>query len=187
LVAKGRDTHDLTPREMLSLGPGLFLAGHEPSANIITSMFWHLLSVPERYEALKADPSLGPKFLEETLRLEAPVFGMWRIAGEDCVIGGQDVTAGQRLFLAYLSANRDSSHYSEPDEFRLDHERSAPHLAFGRGIHACIGAPLARLEGKVVLDVITERLPNLHLVEGFSPTYMPHPFLRGMGSLPVSW
>jgi cytochrome P450 len=187
LVAKGRDTHDLTPREMLSLGPGLFLAGHEPSANIITSLFWHLLSVPERYEALKADLSLGAKFLEETLRLEAPVFGMWRIVGEDSVVGGQDVAAGQRLFLAYLSANRDASHFSEPDEFTLEHERSAPHLAFGRGIHACIGAPLARLEGKVVLDVITERLPNLRLAEGFSPTYMPHPFLRGMASLPVSW
>ncbi len=94
-MAKGRDTQDLSPREMLSLVPGLFLAGHEPSANIITSMFWHLLSVPSRYEALLADPDLGPKFLEETLRLEAPVFGMWRIASEDSIVGGQAVSAGQ--------------------------------------------------------------------------------------------
>jgi cytochrome P450 len=187
LVAKGRDTQDLSPREMLSLVPGLFLAGHEPSANIITSMFWHLLSVPSRYDALLANPDLGPKFLEETLRLEAPVFGMWRIASEDSLVGGHSVSTGQRLFLTYLSANRDTSHYSEADEFTLAHERSAPHLAFGRGIHSCIGAPLARLEGKVVLDVIAERLPNLRLIEGFSPTYQPHPFLRGMASLPVTW
>ncbi len=187
LVAKGRDTQDLSPREMLSLVPGLFLAGHEPSANIITSMFWHLLSVPSRYESLLADPDLGPKFLEETLRLEAPVFGMWRIASEDSVVGGQPISAGQRLFLTYLSANRDASHYSEADEFTLTHERSAPHLAFGRGIHSCIGAPLARLEGKVVLDVVTERMPTLKLIDGFSPTYQPHPFLRGMASLPVTW
>jgi cytochrome P450 len=187
LVAQGRDTQELSPREMLSLVPGLFLAGFEPSAYFITSLLWRLLSVPERYEALRADLTLAPKFLEETLRIEAPVFGMWRIAAEDTVVGEQAISAGQRVFLAYLSANRDASHYSDADEFMLAHERSAPHLAFGRGIHSCIGAPLARLEGKVVLDVITQRLPNLKLVDGFSPTYQPHPFLRGMASLPVTW
>jgi cytochrome P450 len=187
LVAKGRDTHDLSPREMLSLVPGLFLAGFEPSAYLIASLLWRLLSVPARYEALRDDPTLAPKFLEETLRLDAPVFGMWRIASEESVIGGQLISAGERAFLAYLSANRDSSHYSESDEFSLTHERTSPHLAFGRGIHSCIGAPLARLEGRVALEVITERLPNLKLVEGFSPIYQPHPFLRGMASLPVTW
>jgi cytochrome P450 len=187
LVAAGRDSYQLTPREMLSLVPGLFLAGHEPSANILTSMFWHLLSVPERYEALLADPALGPRYLEETLRLEAPVFGMWRISSEDAVVGGQDVSAGQRVFLAYLSANRDSSHYSDPDEFSIERERVAPHLAFGRGIHSCIGAPLARLEGRVALEVITRRMPGLQLQAGFTPTYQPHPFLRGMAELPVTW
>ncbi|MGH3733515.1 MAG: cytochrome P450 [Acidimicrobiales bacterium] len=187
LVAAGRDSYQLTPREMLSLVPGLFLAGHEPSANIITAMFWQLLCVPERYEALLADPDLGPRYLEETLRLEAPVFGMWRIASEEAVVGDQPVAAGERLFLAYLSANRDATHYSDPDDFSLEHERVAPHLAFGRGIHSCIGAPLARLEGKVVLDIITTRMPGLQLREGFSPTYQPHPFLRGMTELPVTW
>ncbi|MGC1237392.1 MAG: cytochrome P450 [Acidimicrobiales bacterium] len=187
LVAAGRDSYQLTPREMLSLVPGLFLAGHEPSANILTSMFWHLLSVPDRYEALLADPNLGPRYLEETLRLEAPVFGMWRISSEDAVVGGQEISAGQRVFLAYLSANRDSSHYSDPDEFSIERERVAPHLAFGRGIHSCIGAPLARLEGRVALEVITTRMPRLQLHAGFSPTYQPHPFLRGMAELPVTW
>jgi cytochrome P450 len=187
LVAAGRDSYQLTPREMLSLVPGLFLAGYEPSTNIITSMFWRLLSVPERYEALQADPSLGPRFLEETLRLESPVFGMWRIASEDTLVGGQAIMAGQRLFLLYLSANRDSSHYSDPDEFSIERERVAPHLAFGRGIHSCIGAPLARLEGRVALEVICTRMPGLQLQVGFAPTYQPHPFLRGMAELPVTW
>jgi cytochrome P450 len=187
LVAKGRDTEDLTPREMLSLVPGLFLAGFEPSAYLIASLLWRLLSVPERYESLRDDPALAPKFLEEALRLDAPVFGMWRIASKGTMIDGQAIGAGERLFLTYLSANRDASHYSEADEFTLAHERSAPHFAFGRGIHSCVGAPLARLEGKVVLDVITARMPNLKLFEGFSPTYQPHPFLRGMASLPVTW
>jgi cytochrome P450 len=186
-VAAGRDSYQLTPREMLSLVPGLFLAGHEPSTNIITSMFWRLLSVPERYEALQADPSLGPRFLEETLRLESPVFGMWRVASEDTLVGGQAIMAGQRLFLLYLSANRDSSHYSDPDEFSIERERVAPHLAFGRGIHSCIGAPLARLEGRVALEVISTRMPGLQLQVGFDPTYQPHPFLRGMAELPVTW
>ncbi|MGC2169015.1 MAG: cytochrome P450 [Acidimicrobiales bacterium] len=187
LVAKGRDTEDLSPREMLSLVPGLFLAGFQSSANFLASLLWRLLSVPERYEALREDPTLAPKFLEETLRLDAPAFGMWRVASKGTMIGGQAVGAGERLFLTYLSANRDISHYSEGDEFALTHERSAPHLAFGRGIHACIGAPLSRLEAKVVLDVIVQRMPNLRMVDGFSPTYQPHPFLRGMASLPVTW
>ncbi|MGH3732164.1 MAG: cytochrome P450 [Acidimicrobiales bacterium] len=187
LVAAGRDSYGLSPREMLSLVPGLFLAGHETSAHTITSLLWRLLCVPERYEALKADPSLGPRYLEETLRLEAPVFGMWRIASEDTVLGGETLKAGQRLFLAYIAANRDTTHYSDPDEFSIERERSAPHLAFGRGFHNCVGAPLARLEGKVVLEVVTERLPGLKLKEGFTPVFQPHPFFRGMAELPVTW
>jgi cytochrome P450 len=112
---------------------------------------------------------------------------MWRIATRDTELLGQSVQAGQKLFLVYLAANRDERHYSDATSFSLERGRVAPNLAFGRGIHHCIGAPLARLEARVALEVLSSRLPGLQLAEGFAPVYQPHPFLRGMAELPVIW
>jgi cytochrome P450 len=112
---------------------------------------------------------------------------MWRIATSDTTLLGQSVAAGQKLFLVYLAANRDERHYADANSFSIERGRVAPNLAFGRGIHHCIGAPLARLEARVALEVLAARLPNLRLVDGFTPVYQPHPFLRGMAELPVVW
>ena len=187
VIARGRDEFSLSEREMLSLVPGLFLAGHETLAHELTNVLWRLLSVPERWRALVADPSLGPQFFDEALRCDPSVYGMWRIATRDTELLGQSVQAGQKLFLVYLAANRDERHYSDATSFSLERGRVAPNLAFGRGIHHCIGAPLARLEARVALEVLSSRLPGLQLAEGFAPVYQPHPFLRGMAELPVIW
>ncbi len=187
VIAKGRDDFDLSEREMLSLVPGLFLAGHETLAHELTNTLWRLLSVPQRWASLVEDPSLGPKFFEEALRCDPAVYGMWRIATRDTELYGQSVAAGQKLFLVYLSANHDERYYVDANAFTLDRGRVAPNLAFGRGIHHCIGAPLARLEARVALEVLSTRLPNLRLADGFAPVYQPHPFLRGMAELPVVW
>jgi cytochrome P450 len=112
---------------------------------------------------------------------------MWRIATRDTQLLGQTVLSGQKLFLVYLAANRDERYYVDANSFTIDRGRVAPNLAFGRGIHHCIGAPLARLEARVALEVLSTRLPGLRLAEGYTPTYQPHPFLRGMAELPVTW
>jgi len=187
LIAQGRDQFNLSEREMLSLVPGLFLAGHETLAHELTNVLWRLLSVPERWEALVEDPSLGPQFFDEALRCDPSVYGMWRIATRDTELFGQSVAAGQKLFLVYLAANRDERYYTDANSFSLDRGRVAPNLAFGRGIHHCIGAPLARLEARIALEVLATRLPGLRLADGYTPTYQPHPFLRGMAALPVVW
>jgi cytochrome P450 len=187
VIARSRDEFNLSEREMLSLVPGLFLAGHETLAHELTNVLWRLLSVPDRWAALVEDPSLAPQFFDEALRCDPSVYGMWRIATRDTQLLGQSVLAGQKLFLVYLAANRDERHYTDANSFSLERGRVAPNLAFGRGIHHCIGAPLARLEARVALEVLTTRLPTLRLVEGFTPTYQPHPFLRGMAELPVVW
>jgi cytochrome P450 len=187
VIARGRDEFSLSEREMLSLVPGLFLAGHETLAHELTNVLWRLLSVPERWRALVADPSLAPAFFDEALRCDPSVYGMWRIATRDTELLGAQVLSGQKLFLVYLAANRDERHYADANVFTLERGRVAPNLAFGRGIHHCIGAPLARLEARIALEVLVTRLPNLRLAEGFAPIYQPHPFLRGMAELPVTW
>jgi cytochrome P450 len=187
LIAKGRDEFSLSEREMLSLVPGLFLAGHETLAHELTNVLWRLLSVPVRWQALVKDPGLAPTFFDEALRCDPSVYGMWRIATRDTELLGHSVAAGQRLFLVYLAANRDERYYDDASTFSIERGRVAPNLAFGRGIHHCIGAPLARLEARVALEVLASRLPTLRLAEGFTPIYQPHPFLRGMAELPVVW
>ena len=187
VIAQGRDEYSLSEREMLSLVPGLFLAGHETLAHELTNVLWRLLSVPERWQALVEDPKMGPQFFDEALRCDPSVYGMWRIATRDTVLLGQSIAAGQKLFLVYLAANRDEQYYDDANTFTLDRGRVAPNLAFGRGIHHCIGAPLARLEARIALEVLAQRLPNLRLADGFTPIYQPHPFLRGMAELPVTW
>jgi cytochrome P450 len=187
VIARGRDEFNLSDREMLSLVPGLFLAGHETLAHELTNVLWRLLSVPERWHALVEDPRLGPQFFDEALRCDPSVYGMWRIATRDTKLLGLSVLAGQKLFLVYLAANRDERYYTDANSFSIERGRVAPNLAFGRGIHHCIGAPLARLEARIALEVLSTRLPGLRLAEGYTPTYQPHPFLRGMAELPVTW
>jgi cytochrome P450 len=178
---------NLSDHELLSLVPGLFLAGHETTANVLANALWHLLSVPERWERLVNDPSTIDATVDEILRLDTSVLGMWRNVTADSVIAGVDVPAGQRLYLAFWSANRDDTKFSRPDKFDPKRSNAALHLAFGRGIHFCIGAVLARLELRVALTVLAESLPTLRIAEGFVPAYRPHFFLRGLDSLWASW
>jgi cytochrome P450 len=186
LVAQ-REAANLSQHELLSLVPGLFLAGHETTANVLANALWHLLRVPERWERMVRDPSTIGGAIEEILRLDTSVFGMWRNVAADSVIAGVHVPAGQRLYLAFWSGNRDETQFRSAEEFNPGRRGVGQHLSFGRGIHYCIGAPLARLELRTALSVLAESLPDLRLAEDFTPCYRPHPFLRGLDSLPVEW
>jgi cytochrome P450 len=186
LVAQSESEH-LSDHELLSLVPGLFLAGHETTANVLANTLWHLLGVRERWERLVDDPSSIETTVEEMLRLDTSVLGMWRNVTADSIIANAHIPAGQRLYLVFWSANRDEERFSHAAEFDPARSNAGLHLAFGRGIHYCIGAPLARLELRTALTVLAELLPDLALAEGFVPTYRPHFFLRGLDSLPARW
>jgi cytochrome P450 len=179
-------SEQLSDHDILSLVPGLFLAGHETTANLLANALWHLLRVPARWERLVRDPSSAEEVVEEVLRLDTSVLGMWRNVATDCEISGVAIPAGQRVYLAFWSANRDPARFPRAADFEPG-RLGAPHLAFGRGIHYCIGAQLAQLELRTALTVLAESVPGLRLADGFLPVYRPHFFLRGLDSLMAQW
>jgi cytochrome P450 len=110
---------------------------------------------------------------------------MYRTANEDVELGGAHIRKGDRLQIAYISANHDERRFEEP--LRFDIQRTTPHLAFGHGIHFCIGAPLARLEGRIALEVLTQRVPGLRLVPDQELSYFPSATARRLESLELAW
>ena len=182
-----RDSADrLSEDELISMVFLLLIAGHETTVNLIGNGAWLLLSRRDRWERLRADPALLPAAIEEMLRYESPVeTATFRHATTDLTIGGQHIRAGDEVVVALLAANRDDR-FTDPDEMLLDREAN-PHLAFGHGIHYCLGAPLARLEGVVAFGRLAERFPGLRLATTAedSPEWRPGLLLRGLQRLPV--
>jgi hypothetical protein len=144
-----------------------------------------LLRNPEEKNRLMSDYSLIPSAVEELLRYESPSQQTGRIAREDVVIGGQEIKKGQAIIAVMASGNRDAERFPDPD--RLDLARTDNrHLAFGWAAHFCFGAPLARLEGQIMLETMLRRLPQLEL-EGDDLTWRDNLGLRGLNSLPVKF
>ena len=183
-IVKRQASEQLTTHEMLSLVPGLFLAGHETIAQSLALGLYHLLSDRRRWWALVDDPSSVNSVVEEILRRDGPVFGLWRNVTDDSTISGVRVPAGSRLYLSYWAGNVDPRRYENPSEIDVARANRL-HLAFGRGVHYCIGAPLARMELRVVLSTLVRDFPDLRLAEDFHPVYRPHFFLRGLERLDV--
>jgi cytochrome P450/ferredoxin-NADP reductase len=178
----------MTDFEMLSLFPGLMLAGHETSSNLICMGLSHLLADPARYAAAQRNDSTRAEALEELFRFESAITGMKRLVTKDTVLGGEPLSAGEHIFLAYASGSRDASKFAHPDTIDLERSWAVPHLGFGQGIHACLGAPLARLLLRVELAVLHERLPDLRL--GIPYRHLEYTVVaegRGMVALPLVW
>ncbi|XVU28713.1 cytochrome P450 family protein [Actinoplanes sp. CA-054009] len=174
----------LSEDELTSMVFLLLIAGHETTVNLIGNGAWLLLSERERWERVVAEPGLLPGAVEEMLRFEAPVeTATFRIAATDLVIGGQRIAAGEQVVIGLLAANRDQN-FPAADEMVLDRENN-PHLAFGHGIHYCLGAPLARMEGQIAFARLIERFPGLRLAPSAFPEWRPGLLLRGLRSLPV--
>jgi cytochrome P450 len=171
------------------LGVALLAGGHETTANLIGSMLVELLTDRERWTALVARPGLIPAAVEELLRFVplATVADFARIAREDLEIGGQAIRAGDAVLVQLDSANRDESVF--PSAGDLDFGRKVNHhLAFGFGVHHCVGAPLARLELRVLLSTLVRRLPGLRLaISADDVEWRRDGLLRGVSSLPVTW
>ena len=178
----------MTDFEMLSLFPGLMLAGHETTSNLVCTGLSHLLADPARYAQAMRDDASRAAALEELLRYESAITGMPRLVTRDTELGGEQLHAGEQVFLAYAGASRDPEVFPHPDDLDLDREWSTPHLGFGQGVHACLGAPLARLLLRVELEVLHERLPELALATPYADLDR-HPVGggRGTSSLPLTF
>lgn len=176
-----------TVPEMILQMMVLLSAGHETTTNLISSLLLLLLQHPEELRALERDPGLLSNILEEALRHSSPNQMFQRTTTRAVVLGGKEIPKGARVLLVFASGNRDSAVFTNPDTFTSHRQNENRHLAFGYGIHYCIGAPLARLEARVALEVLRKRLPGLRLPEGFVPQYASNFFMRGPASLPLVW
>ena len=176
----------LTENEMLQMLVQFLVAGNETTTNLLTSIMLTLVTRPELMAAVRADRELLPKVVEEVLRLEAPAQGTYRIAVEDVEVGRVTIPKGATLFLAYASANRDDSVFSDPDEIKFDRASEGSHLAFGKGEHFCLGAALARMEGRVGINAWLNRMSEISLdMDPGDVEYLPSFALRGITRLPL--
>jgi cytochrome P450 len=185
LLAVEEQGEQLTTAELKATCRLLLLAGHETTVNLIANGMLALLRHPDQQERLRADRSLARTAVEEVLRYDPPVQFAGRIAREPMEIGGAAISPGQRIVLLLAAAQRDPAQFTNPQRFdiaRVDN----PHLAFGAGIHFCLGAPLARLEGQIALTALTTRLLN-PVLEADPPPYKDNIVLRGPKSLPLTF
>jgi cytochrome P450 len=188
LVAAEEAGDRLSLDELLSTLVLLITAGHETTVNLIANAVLALSRHPQVRDALAADPAAMPAAVEELLRFDGPVErALNRWASEDVVWDGQTIRRGEPLILILGSANRDPERFEAPDA--LDPARSPnPHLAFGKGPHYCMGAPLARLEGEIALNTLLARLPGLRVaVPEEALRYRFVPGFRALEALPVAW
>jgi cytochrome P450 len=145
-----------------------------------------LLEHPDALAELQADPSLIPSAIEEVLRYRSPVQSMVRTAVADTELGGQTIRQGETVFALIGSANRDETRFPDPDRFDIRRDPN-PHLAFGFGIHYCLGAPLARREGRVALPILLDRIPNLARADETPLNPAIGIIIHGVTSLPLTF
>jgi cytochrome P450 len=180
------DSEMLSANELLNFVILLLLAGNETTTNLIGNGTNALARRPEAMAALRDKPELLRSAIEEMLRFDGPVQSTFRTATRDCELGGVPIAAGSGIFVIVAAANRDPAQF--PDPARFDIARTPnEHLAFGEGIHFCIGAPLARLEAAIAFEAMLARFPNLKLKDAEAPlSYKGSYFLRGLSSLPMT-
>ena len=177
----------LTMAEMLGITSQLLVAGNETTTKALTEGMRLLAENPDQWERLRADPTgRAPLVTEEVLRLATPTQGMFRVVTKDTEVAGCPVKAGEWLVLSYAAANRDVAVFgNDPDAFDPDRPDLKDHLAFGKGIHFCLGAPLSRVEMQVAFELLARRLSSIELLESNDFAYHPSFMLRGLKKLDV--
>lgn len=178
----------LSEEELFSMLLLLIVVGHETSVNLIGNGMLALLEHPDAMEQLRADPSLTPLAVEELIRYANPVErAPMRFVAETTVLHGQTLVRGDSVSLVLAAANRDPAQFERADELDITRDPNR-HLGFGLGIHYCLGAPLGRLEGRIAVDALLAHLPGLRLASPASGLrWHPHPIMRGLRHLPVTW
>ena len=178
----------LNEAEMLSMLQQFLVAGNETTTKLLTNLMHHLAVEDGLEERLRNDVSLIDNFIEEGLRFEAPVGGLFRMAKQDTTVGETELREGDHIWLIFAAANRDPEMFSQPDTFSVDRENARDHLAFGHGEHFCIGAMLARLEARIAVEHILERMENIRLIEGRNNFEYEDTFvLRGLKELHIAF
>ena len=175
----------LSDEEIFSFLRLLLPAGVETTYRATGNMLFSLLSNTEQLESVRSDRELIPQAIEESLRLETPLLNITRLATKDTEVGGVPIPAGSTVMLMLAAANRDEDRYPDPDNYDVLRETPKPHISFGHGPHACLGTHLARLEMRVALNLLLDRLPNLRLDPDGDDPHIRGQVFRSPTSLPV--
>ncbi|WP_078394782.1 cytochrome P450 family protein [Shouchella patagoniensis] len=188
LIAIEEEGDRLSEEELISMITLLIFAGHETTSNLIATGTMMLLDNPEQLDKVKADLNLVPGAVEELLRFNGPSTTTGpRFATEDIELGGQPIKKGDMILVMVKAANRDENKFTEPEDLEIIRKVDR-HLAFGQGIHMCLGAPLARIEGDVAFTTLLKRMPNLRLgIPRKDVTWHFALSSQGLGSLPLSF
>jgi cytochrome P450 len=187
LVVAEEEGKRLGADEIVNVVRQLLVGGNETTTSLITNALLRLTEQPGLLDRIREDPGLAELAVEESLRFDAPVLGLFRTTTCPVERHGVVIPEGAKVMLLYSAANRDPGVFEDPDSFSLDREAHEVrrHLAFGFGIHVCLGAGLARLEGRIVLQQVTRRLPGLEIT---APPQRIEPFmLWGKATLPARW
>jgi len=185
LVA-GLDRGELDQEELVAMLFLIFLAGHDTTVNLIGNGMVALHRSPDQLALLRARPELLPTAVEELLRYDSPAQAIGRCAFEPVELAGQRIEAGQQVVGVLGAANRDPEVYTDPDRLDLTRTGIKP-VAFGGGVHFCLGAQLARIEGQIALGALLDRLPDLSLPQATVPRWNGNIFLRGVEALPACY
>jgi cytochrome P450 len=188
LVKVESEGDKLSEKELIAMVFLLLIAGHETTVNLIGNGILALLLHPDQMEKLQQDPSLLKTAIEEFLRFHGPLMtATQRWAREDLKLDGVQISRGDFVLVVLASANHDPSTFTNPEDLDITRQENR-HLAFGKGIHYCLGAPLARLEGQIAISTLLRRLPNLRLtVEPQNLVWRPGALIMGLRSLPVAF
>jgi cytochrome P450 len=180
------DGQHLSDIELLGFCILLLVAGNETTTNLISNSILSFDQFPETVERLRSNPELIPNAIEETLRYLSPIKAMARFTKTETRIADQQIGAREVVITWLASANRDESQFPDPDRFNIERE-SNRHIGFGHGIHFCLGAPLARLEAKLALNAMLERLPGQWRVPDVPLEPINSGIVFGVKSLPMTW
>jgi cytochrome P450 len=183
LVEAGENDDQLSDEEVASTAILLFAAGFETTTNLLGNGLLALLGHPDQLADWRAHPDIAPSAVEELLRFDSPVQFNLRTALEPADLLGEPLTRGDRIVVLQGAANRDPTRFERPEELDLRREGNAP-LSFGWGIHHCIGAALARMEGEIAFNAVLARFPSVELVDN-QPRWRPSFTLRGLLELPL--
>lgn len=186
LEARVAGGEPLTLVEAMRVPMNLIIAGHVTVTRAIGNGITTLLAHPDQLAAVLDNADLVPSMVEEIIRYESPAQGLFRTVRTDTTLGDVLIPAGARVMVHWGSANRDATAFDHPDEFDVTRDSAAIHVGFGKGIHTCLGAPLARLQLRIALPRLFQRLPNLRLVDGGADRDTIF-FARGFKKLEIEW
>lgn len=180
------DNH-LEQHQLLGVVNSLLVAGNTTTTQALGSTMWLLARDPAQLEALRTDGTLVRRIVEESLRIESPTQWLPRRCARSTELDGVTIPAGSRVILMFASGNRDPRHFANPAVFDHTRPNLKDILTFGHGIHFCLGAPLARLEARLMLEVVCERLPGIRLAAGQDFAHLRVPVVRGLRQLWLEW